>query len=249
MIHIKAHERIDDIQRNGYKLIQNPTEFCFGIDAVLLSHFVSGIKLNSKILDIGTGTGIIPLLIYAIHQKGNYLGIEIQENMAEMATRTMLLNNVENNIFIKCLDIKNFKENFKQESFDIIVSNPPYMKALTGLKNKNLGKSIARHEIACTLEDIIKASYFILKEKGQLFLIHRANRLVDILNMMRQYKIEPKQIRMIYPKITKSPTMVLVRGVKGAGYDLFIDKPLIVYNEDNTYTNEIYDIYQKEKIF
>ncbi|WP_305768590.1 tRNA1(Val) (adenine(37)-N6)-methyltransferase [Candidatus Epulonipiscium viviparus] len=248
MIKINDYERVDDIQREGYKLIQNPKAFCFGIDAVLLAHFVSGIKIDSKILDIGTGTGIIPLILYAIHKKGKFVGIDIQEAMVEMASRTMMLNQVSNEIEIKCLDIKNFGQDFKRGSFDIIVSNPPYMKAATGLKNSSATKTIARHEVACDLEDIIKASNFILKERGQLFLIHRANRLVDILNLLRQNKIEPKQLRMIYPKITKPPTMVLIHAVKGGGLDLRIEKPLIVYNEDNTYTQEIYDIYEKKML-
>lgn len=246
MIKIHDHERLDDIQRAGYKIIQDPTKFCFGIDAVLLAHFISGFKPNFKVLDIGTGTGIIPLLLYAIHGHGTFLGIDIQSDMVEMARRTMELNNLTTNIIdIQCQDIKNFAQNFSPESFNIITCNPPYIKYNAGLQNDAVAKTISRHEVACTLEDIIQASYFILKDKGQLFFIHRANRLVDILSLMRKHKIEPKQIRLVYPKINKEPTMVLVRGSKNSGQELRVDPPLIVYNEDNSYTDEICTLYKK----
>ncbi|OOO00472.1 MAG: hypothetical protein ATN35_07115 [Epulopiscium sp. Nele67-Bin004] len=239
--------RIDDIQRNGYKLIQNPDAFCFGIDAVLLSHYAKVTKQNTKVLDIGTGNGIVPILMHAIYQKGNYVGIDIQQEVIDLAKQSVELNNITNDVCMKCVDIKDYKLHFDAEQFDIITCNPPYMKGQSGLKNESTSKMIARHEILCTLEDIVSASAYMLKEKGKLVLIHRAHRLVDILHLMRTYRIEPKRMRMIYPKVTKAPTMVLVEGIKFAGHELRVDKPLIVYNEDNSYTDEIYEIYGREK--
>ncbi|OOB78986.1 MAG: hypothetical protein BEN19_08380 [Epulopiscium sp. Nuni2H_MBin003] len=241
-------ERIDDLQRDGYKLIQNPDVFCFGIDAVLLAHYAKVSKKDMSILDIGTGTGIIPILMYAINKKGKYLGIDIQKDMVDMASRSIILNKLEDFIQVNCIDIKLYEQNFKRESFDVITCNPPYMKVASGLKNDNLSRSISRHEIACNLEDVIKASSFILKEKGKLTLIHRTHRLVDIMELMRKYKIEPKRMRMVYPKTDKSPTMVLIEGVKLGNIELKVDKPLIVYNNDNTYTQEIYQIYGKNNL-
>ncbi|OON97512.1 MAG: hypothetical protein ATN36_03145 [Epulopiscium sp. Nele67-Bin005] len=245
MLNIKPHERVDDIQCRGYQLIQNPEVFCFGIDAVLLAHYTKIVRQNTQILDIGTGTGIVPILMHGVYNKGNYTGIDIQEDMVEMANRSVLLNKIEQDVCIKCVDIKDFKQHFKSEQFDVITCNPPYMKPSAGLKNENCSKTIARHEVACTLEDIICASKFLLKEKGKLVLIHRAHRLVDILYFMRQYKIEPKRMQMIYPKVNKAPTMVLVEGVKYANAELRVDAPLIVYNEDSTYTKDIENIYSE----
>ncbi|OOB78186.1 MAG: hypothetical protein ATN33_01280 [Epulopiscium sp. Nele67-Bin001] len=235
--------RIDDIQRNGYRIFQNPDVFCFGVDAVLLAHYVKVGRQCERILDIGTGTGIIPILMHAIYQKGKYVGIDIQSDMIDMAKQSVELNNIGNDIAMECMDIKDFRLNFNRESFDVVTCNPPYMKGKAGLKNENYSKTVARHEVACSLEDIVEAASFVLKEKGRLAFIHRAHRLVDILFLMRKYKVEPKRMRMVYPKLSKAPTMVLVEGIKYANAELKVDRPLIVYNEDNTYTDEILEIY------
>jgi tRNA1(Val) A37 N6-methylase TrmN6 len=242
-----SNERIDDLERNGYKIIQNPEVFCFGIDAILLAHFAKVIKASQKILDIGTGTGIIPLLMHAAYQKGDYTGIDIQPDMVEMATRSSKLNHIEESVRFLNIDIKNYKEHFMQGEFDIITTNPPYMKGHAGLKNEHPSIMVARHEIACTLEDIIIAASYMLKDRGKLCMIHRPHRLVDIISLMRQYKIEPKRMRFVHPKPDKSPTMVLIEAVKNGGPELKVEPPLMVYNDQGVYTDEIYEIYGKEK--
>ena len=243
---VRWNERVDDLERNGYRLIQNPEVFCFGIDAILLAHFARVSNHKQKILDIGTGTGIIPIVMHAIYQKGHYTGIDIQEQMIEMANRSVMLNEIEADVQMKTVDIKEYKEHFNSGEFDIITCNPPYMKGDCGLKNEHPSKTIARHEVACTLEDIISAAGYMLKYGGKMCIIHRPHRLVDILATMRQYKIEPKVMRMIYPKQGKEPTMVLVEGVKNGRPELRVQAPLIVYNEDGTYTDEINEIYGKK---
>lgn len=243
---VRSNERVDDLERNGYRLIQNPEVFCFGIDAILLAHFAKVSSHKNKILDIGTGTGIIPIVMHAIYQKGHYIGIDIQEEMIEMANRSVLLNEIEADVEMKVVDIKNYKEHFKTGVFDIITCNPPYMKGDCGLKNEHPSKTIARHEVACTLEDIIAAASYMLKYGGKMCMIHRPHRLVDIFATMRQYNIEPKVMRMIYPKQGKEPTMVLVEGVKNGKPELRVRQPLIVYKDNGEYTDEILEIYGKK---
>ncbi len=243
---VRSNERVDDLERNGYRLIQNPEVFCFGIDAILLAHFANVRSQKQKVLDIGTGTGIIPIVMHAIYGKGNFTGIDIQEEMIEMASRSVKLNEIEADVTMKVMDIKEYKNHFESGTFDIITCNPPYMKGHAGLKNEHPSKTIARHEVACTLEDIIQAAGYMLKYGGKMCMIHRPHRLVDIFCAMRQYNIEPKVMRMIYPKQGKEPTMVLVEGVKNGKPELRVQKPLVVYNDDNTYTDEILEIYGKK---
>lgn len=240
---VNSNERIDDLQRKGYRLIQNPEVFCFGIDAVLLAHFASVTKKTSSILDIGTGTGIIPILMHAMYGKRQYIGIDIQEEMVEMASRSVLLNGIEEDVHMRHLDIKDYKTMFKQHTFDLITCNPPYMKGTTGLKNEHPSKTIARHEVKCTLEDIIEAAGYMLKDKGKFCMIHRPQRLVDIIYGMKNQGIEPKRMRMVHGKANQPPTMVLIEGVKNGGSEMRVEAPLVVYHEDNTYTQEILTIY------
>lgn len=244
---VNSNERLDDLDRNGYKIIQNPEVFCFGIDAVLLAHFAKVTKREQQVLDIGTGTGIIPILMHAIYQKGKYTGIDIQEEMVEMANRSLQLNELTEDIKIKHIDVKTIKEHFDGHSVDLVTTNPPYMKGTNGLKNEHPSKTIARHEVLCTLEDIIAAAGYVLKVKGKLCMIHRPQRLVDIICAMRANKIEPKRLRMVYPKPGQAPTMILIEGIKGGNSEMRVEKPLIVYNEDGTHTDEIYEIYGREK--
>lgn len=243
---VRSNERIDDLERNGYRLIQNPEVFCFGIDAILLAHFAKVSNAKQKVLDIGTGTGIIPIVMHAIYGKGTFTGIDIQESMIEMASRSVKLNEIEEDVTMKVVDIKCCREHFKAGQFDIITCNPPYMKGHAGLKNEHPSKTIARHEVACTLEDIISGAGYMLKYGGKLCMIHRPHRLVDIFTAMRNNKIEPKLMRMVYPKVGKEPTMVLVEGVKNGNPELRVQTPLYVYNEDGTYTDEINQIYGKK---
>lgn len=243
---VHSNERVDDLERNGYQLIQNPEVFCFGIDAILLAHFAKVSSAKQKILDIGTGTGIIPIVMHAIYQKGKFTGIDIQEEMIEMASRSVLLNEIHEDVNMKVMDIKEYKSYFSAGYFDIITCNPPYMKGHAGLKNEHPSKTIARHEVACTLEDIIEAAGYMLKYGGKLCMIHRPHRLVDIFTSMRENKIEPKVMRMVYPKPGKAPTMVLVEGIKNGNPELRVQPPLVVYNEDGTYTDDILEIYGKK---
>lgn len=243
---VRSNERVDDLERNGYKLIQNPEVFCFGIDAILLAHFAKVNSSKKRVLDIGTGTGIIPIVMHAIYKKGQYTGIDIQEQMIEMASRSVKLNGIEEDVTMKVVDIKCCKQHFAAGQFDIITCNPPYMKGHAGLKNEHPSKTIARHEVACTLEDIIKGASYMLNYGGKLCMIHRPHRLVDIFFYMRQNNIEPKVMRMVYPKQGKEPTMVLVEGVKNGNPELRVQTPLYVYNEDGTYTDEILEIYGKK---
>lgn len=240
------NERIDDLEYENLKIIQNEKGFCFGIDSVLLSDFAKGIKKNSNVVDIGTGTGIISILLSAKAKINKIYGIEIQKEVAEMAKRSIKLNNLEKKIEIINTNIKNIFEYLKPNEIDAIVTNPPYMKLNTGAINSEKKKLISRHEVECTLEDIIKISYKLLKSNGEFYMVHRAERIVDILYYLRKYKLEPKILRFIQPKINKDPNLVLIKAVKNGGYQLKVEKPLIVYDEKGNYTNEILEIYNKK---
>lgn len=240
------NERIDDLEYKNLKIIQNEKGFCFGIDSVLLSDFAKGIKKNSTVVDIGTGTGIISILLSAKIDAKKFYGIEIQEDVANMARRSVSLNNLEDKIEILNTNIKDIFEYLEPNKIDAIVTNPPYMKQNTGKVNEEKKKLISRHEIECTLEDIIQISYKLLKSNGEFYMVHRAERIVDILYNLRKYKLEPKVLRFIQPRENKEPNLVLIKAVKNAGYQLTLEKPLIVYNNDGSYTDEILEIYNKK---
>lgn len=245
-MNLLENERIDNLEYKNLKIIQNTTGFCFGIDSVLLSDFAKNIKKNSTVIDIGTGTGIISILLSSKTDLNKIYGIEIQEDVANMAKRSVELNNLQNKIEIINTNIKNIFEYLKPNETDVIVTNPPYMKLNTGAINEDRKKLISRHEVECTLEDIIKISYKLLKSNGEFYLIHRAERIVDVLYNLRQYKLEPKILRFIQPNINKEPNLVLIKAVKNAGYQLKIEKPLIIYDENGNYTDEILKIYNKK---
>ena len=250
-IRIKEDERIDDLQLKGLKIIQNTKAFCYGVDSVLLSDFAKNIKDGSKVLDLGAGNGILGLLLCGKADLKNIVGIEIQDDVCEMANRSVELNNLQDKFKMINGDIKNIEKLIEKETFDVVVSNPPYKRTNSGVINESKTKLIARHEILCNLEDVIKATFFALKEKGTLYIIHRPERVVDLLETMRKYRIEPKNIRFIQPKQSKKPTMVMVKGTKYGNCFVEVEKPLIVYNEDGTYTdeiNQIYGIRKKESI-
>ncbi len=245
-IELKENERIDDLEYKGLKIIQNKEGFCFGIDSVLLSDFAKNIKKDSVVVDIGTGTGIISILLSKKAEIKKIYGIEIQEEVADMAKRSVKLNDLQDKIQIINKNIKNIFEEIESNKIDAIVTNPPYMKLNTGAKNEEIKKLISRHEVECNLEDIIKISYKLLKSKGEFYMVHRAERIVDILYNLRKYKLEPKEIRFIHSKVGKEPNLVLIKAVKDAGEHLIIDSPLVVYNNDGTYTDEILKIYNKK---
>ena len=242
---LEENERIDDLQYRGLKLIQNTKEFCFGVDSVLLSDFAKHIKKEARVLDLGTGTGIIGILLCKKTKLKEIIGIEIQKKMCDMANRTILLNSLEDKFKIKNINIKNVDEHLGMEGFDVIVSNPPYKKKNTGLQNERQSIYIARHEVECDLEDIARVSYSLLKDKGEMYIVHRPERLVDIFSCFRNYHLEPKILRMVHSKQNEKPILVLVKAIKNGGQFLKIDKPLVLYQEDGTYTQEVRNIYEK----
>lgn len=237
-----SDEQIDDLQLKGLRIIQKRNSFRFGTDAVLLSYFAN-IKEMDKVLDIGTGTGIIPLLLYAKKNPCSITGLEILENMSDMAQRSVKMNNLTDRINIVCGDIKNSVLHFGKATFDAIVTNPPYKKSGSGIKNVEDELSTARHETKCTLEDIIKAASLLLKTNGRFSMVHRPERLADIMQLMRQYKLEPKELRFVYPGIHKKPVLLLVNAVKGGGSFLKVLEPLVIYKENGKYTDEMLKIY------
>ena len=239
---VRSDERLDDLQINGDKIIQHPDKFCFGMDAVLLSSFAK-VKPGEKVLDLGTGTGILPILLEAKTQGSHFTGLEIQPESAEMAKRSVLYNSLEAKIDIIEGDIKSASQIFGKGTMDVITSNPPYMTNHHGLKNPNDAKAIARHELLCSLEDLVRETSAMLKQMGRCYFVHRPFRLVEIITLMKQYKLEPKRMRLVYPFVDKEPNMVLIEGVKGGGPQLTVEAPLIVYDEPGKYTKEIYDIY------
>lgn len=246
-IDLKENEIIDDLEINDLKIIQNKKWFKFGIDSVLLSDFAKSIKSNSIILDIGSGTGIISILLSQKININKIIGIEVQEEVADMAKRSILMNNLEKKINIINDNINNITDYFKENTFDAIVTNPPYQKNNTGLKSENEKHLISRHEIKCTLEDIICKSYKVLKDKGEFYMVHRPERLADIMYLMKKYKIEPKELRMVYSKYEEKPNLILIKGVKNAKEFLQVQKPLIIYKENNIYTDEVLEIYGKKE--
>ena len=240
--YLKEGERLDDLERSNLKIIQHPGVFCFGMDAVLLSGYVS-LKDNGIALDLCSGSGIIPILLTAKTKGRHFTGIEIQENIADMAKRSVELNGLGEKVDIICGDIKDAGDLFKAESFDVITVNPPYMIAQHGLKNASSTKTIARHEVKATLKDVLEVSKRLLKMGGKFYMVHRPFRLAEIMHDMVEYKLEPKRMRFVYPFVDREPNMVLIEAIKGANSRVTIEKPLIIYEETNKYTREIYDIY------
>ena len=244
-IELKENERIDDLEFENLKIIQNKKGFCFGIDSILLTYFAKNIKQNSKVIDLGTGTGIIPILLYGKSKNTKFVGVEIQEEVANMAKRSVKLNKLEEKIEILNTNILELNKSYERGSFDVVTTNPPYKKINTGIINENNKKLISRHEITASLEDFVKISAFLLKDHGEFYMVHRPDRLVDIFTIMRQNKIEPKKIRFVYPNKNKKTNLVLIKGVKNGNQFLEFENNLYVYNEDETYTDEILKIYNK----
>ncbi|MDO4265222.1 MAG: tRNA1(Val) (adenine(37)-N6)-methyltransferase [Eubacteriales bacterium] len=287
-IRLYEGERIDDLQRNGCRIIQNKNGFCFGMDAVLLSGFGSlGLKENA--VDLGTGTGIIPILLHAKYGGGHIYGIEVQERVAEMAAASVLLNGYEQSVSILCGNLRevlsqrgeiaipeafaaadrfeadgslhltpgtgenptgagdggtgNRSAVLRAGSFDVVTSNPPYMKGAHGLKNPDEGKAIARHELLCTLEDVCGAAAKLLRSGGRFYMVHRPQRLIEIIAALRAVHLEPKRLKFVHPFTDREANMVLIEAVKDAGSECRVEKPLIVYREQGRFTDEIYDIY------
>ena len=239
-------ERLDDLQIKGYQIFQKEDGFCFGIDAVLLSDFAK-VKRGKKALDLGTGTGIIPILLEAKTAGAHFTGLEIQPQFVEMAQRSVCLNGQQDKVSMVEGDIKTAAELFGHDSFDVVTSNPPYMVDQHGKQNENEAKAIARHERLCTLEDVIVQTKKLLKQGGSFFMVHRTYRLAEVMYLMVREGIEPKRLRMVHPYVDKEPNIFLIEGKKGGKARLKIEPPLIVYKEPNVYHDEIYDIYGWDK--
>ena len=238
---VKTGERVDDLQ-NGFYVIQNQNKFCFGMDAVLLSGFAR-IRKGDHVLDMGTGTGIIPILLKSKTKGEHFTGLEIQEECADMATRSVQYNGLESAVDIVCGDIKEAAGIFGAASFDVVTSNPPYMIGAHGLQNPYMAKAIARHEVLCTLEDVVSQASKVLKDRGRFFMVHRPFRLAEIFSVLTRYKLEPKRMQLVYPYIDREPNMVLIEALKGGNSRITVEPPLIVYKEPGVYTENILKIY------
>ncbi|GAB6168530.1 tRNA1(Val) (adenine(37)-N6)-methyltransferase [Clostridium carnis] len=244
-VNLLEDESIDDLQLKGLHLIQKTKGFRFGVDAVLLSDFAN-IKKKYRVIDICSGTGIIPFLIYGKYEPKEVLGLEIQDDMVEMANRSVEYNELKGKVSFCTGDLKDHKLLDKLGKFDVLTVNPPYKLNNAGIVNESDKLAIARHEIKCNLEDVIKASRRLLKDNGRMFIVHRPERLIDIFELMRKYKIEPKRVKMIQPKANKAPNIVLVEGQRDGGAYLKWEAPLFVYNNDGSYTKELNEIYGRE---
>lgn len=242
---LKQDERIDDLEFNGLKIIQNKNGFCFGIDSVLLSDFAKSMRKNSKVIDLGTGTGIINILLSGKTTAKELVGVEVQKEVADMAERSVKLNGLEGKIEILNKNILDLKNIYNKGYFDVVVTNPPYKKINTGLINEENKKMISRHEITANLRDFIHISSYLLKDYGEFFMVHRPERLVDILWTMREEKIEPKKIKFVYPNENKKTNLALIKGVKNGNSFLEFEDDLYVYNQNGNYTDEILKIYGK----
>lgn len=280
---IQPEERLDDLQINDYHILQDPKRFCFGVDAVLLAHFAK-VRKGDRVLDLGTGTGILPILMHAITNEEQFLmkeakskagtltkpemeskvslehsavnkksyaqefiGLEIQKASVDMANRSVQLNDIASQVRIVEGDIKEAAQLFGAASFQVITTNPPYMSNHQALKNEYEPKTIARHEVLCNLEDVIRESSKLLKPMGRFYMIHKPTRLAEIMDVMRQYRIEPKHMRLVHPYVDKEPTMVMMEGVRLGKPELRVDPPLILYQDKGVYTDEVYEIYGMER--
>ena len=239
---IHEGERVDDLQRNGYGIIQDPGRFCFGMDAVLLSGFAR-IRTGDRVCDLGTGTGIIPILLEAKTKASHLTGLELLPESADMARRSVEYNGLSEKIDIVEGDLCRASEIFGRGSFDAVTSNPPYMIEGHGLQNDGDPLTVARHEVTMTLRDLIRETAALLVPGGRCFFVHRPFRLIDIVALMREYDVEPKRMQLVYPFIDKEPNMVLIEGIRGGKPRLSVEKPLIIYKEQGVYTDEIYEIY------
>lgn len=239
---IKDYERVDDLHRNGYRIIQDPKRFCFGIDAVILSGFAE-VKKGERAMDLCTGTGVIPILLEAKSEGSHFTGLEIQKESAEMAARSVKLNGLCDRITIDEGDVKNTEALYRASSFDVVTVNPPYMNDGGGLKNDFSPKTIARHEVLCSLEDVVSAAARLLVPQGRLYMVHRPHRLTDILVTLRNHRLEPKRIRFVHSYADREPVMVLIEAVSNGKPMVKVMPPLIIYGDGGKYTDEIMKIY------
>lgn len=244
-IKLNENERIDDLEYKNLKIVQDKDGFCFGIDSVLLSDFAKEIRSKSIVLDLGTGNGVLGILLCGKTNLSKIYGVEIQEDMANIAQKSINLNKLNNRFEIINDNIKNLNSYFKNDSIDAIISNPPYKKDNSGLKNESQKKLVARHEITANLEDFISVSSKLLKSNGSLYMVHRPERLADLFYLLKKYKLEPKKLRFVQSFANTKPKFFLIKATKNANSFLNIEQPLIIYNSDGSYTDEILKIYNK----
>lgn len=241
---LREGERIDDLQRDGLKIIQNPDWFCFGMDAVLLSAFAE-VREGDECIDLCTGNGVIPILMSGRTDAKHLSGLEIQADIAEMARRSVQYNDISDRVSIEVGDLKDAVDIYGARSADVLTVNPPYLSEDGGLINPADHKAVARHEIYCTLEDVVRVSAKLVRSGGHFYMVHRPFRLATILSLMVEYKLEPKRMRLVQAHTEDEPNMVLIEGVYGGGAGLKVEKNLIIYNTDGTYTDEVKEIYEK----
>lgn len=246
MNHLKEGETLEDLERDGLKIIQKEEGFRFGVDAVLLSDFAK-VRRHDLVMDFCTGTGIIPILLYGKSEAKEIMGLEIQEEFADMALRSASLNDIQDRVKFIQGDLRNEELLKGLPKFHVVTVNPPYKKKGSGIRNEEDALTIARHEVSLDLEDVIRAARLVLRDNGRFYMIHRPERLADILILMRKYRIEPKRLRMVYPNTKKPPTMVLVEGLKGGGEFLKVEAPLYVYDDEGKYSDEIRRIYGDDR--
>lgn len=241
-VRINDGERVDDLQRKGRLLIQNPQMFCFGIDAVFLSWFAKTRK-GEACLDLCTGNGIVPVLMQARNESGHFTGVEIQEESVDLARRSVALNDQQEHIEILCMDLKNVPEQMKSGSFHVVTCNPPYLKSEGGLTTANRAKAIARQEVFCTLEDVIRAASHCLMPGGRFYMVYRPFRLFEAMETMKRYKIEPKRLLQVQAYADRAPAIILIEGLKGGRSGMIVDPALVIYQADGTYTDQVKEIY------
>lgn len=241
-VFIKDHERVDDLQRDGLRIIQDPALFCFGMDSVLLTGFVN-VKKSEAVLDLGTGTGVIPILLTAKFRDARYEGLEIRPESVDMAQRSVMLNGLGHMVTVTQGDIKHCDLLYKPSSFDVVTSNPPYMKRGSGLLNDSDPKASARHELLCNLDDVVMSASRLLKPQGRFYMVHRPHRLTDIICALRANKLEPKRLRFVVSRSGEKPCMLLTEAVRGGKPETTVLPELVIYKPDGTYTEEVLTIY------
>ena len=239
---LRDGERLDDLQRSGLRIIQNPRWFCFGMDAVLLSGFVF-VKPGEKVMDLCTGSGIIPLLLSAKTKASELSGIEIQPEIADMAARSVAMNGLGDRVHVICGDLRKPGASGPAGSMDVVTCNPPYMEAGRGIVNPDDVQALSRHEITCTLSDTVREAARLLRNGGRCAFVYRPQRLADLLELLRKNRLEPKRLKMVHPFVDRDANMVLIEAVKGGGVFLKIEKPVIVFSEPGIYTPEIREVY------
>jgi len=244
-IELREGERIDDLQLRGLKIIQRAKDFCFGVDAVLAANFLS-VKPGDRVIDLGTGTAIIPLILSAKTKASKIIGIEVQDFMAEISQRSVRLNNLQDKIEIIKGDLKDAPELLGKGAFDCVVSNPPYMNQGGGIINPRDSKAISRFEILCTLADVARTASSLLRSGGRFAMVHRADRIVDVIYYLRQYKLEPKRLRFVHSRPSSIPKLILIESVKDANAQLRYFEPLYIFDSDGNYSEEINRIYGRD---